>query len=385
MISYVKYDFNDFNRIMGSIREKEPTGSVLVELKSELNSFFKDSVCADVLYTENTDKLFFGMCVMPVIDRDNVYEILQGTDMVRINKYYLELDSKLFLPTLDLTNRELTAILLHEVGHLVKDTVPMDELRKNLDVYLAKEDDNIKISDSIHYRELLVFGIKDTLRKITSLFEREEDEFIADEFVVACGFGNELESAFEKIVKNGFTINKNVTNKFITFAWTLRLYKDVKMRRIPALRSLRRGRELSSSRLEKREIDNAIGRLERIDDDALLETGFNIGGKFSETIRNMKVKGIRSLEEDLYEYSLRSKNTEFQDESLMLIRQINIRIAIIDDYIATEQLEERDKKRWFDLLDKYIKLREEISRKSTYKDRYSRLYIEYPTIGGEKY
>jgi hypothetical protein len=377
MERYIDYDFSEFERIMFNMKIAA-TPSLLVDLKNELNTFFKDSTCKDVIYTNNTDKIFFGMSVMPIVDADKVYDILQSTDQYRVSSYYLELDSKLFKQTLGLSARELVAVLLHEVGHMVKDSTPMTEVRHNIDVYLMKNKETIGISDSVHYKEILAFGIKDALRKVTSLFENRDEELIADEFVVRCGYGADLESAFNKIIKNSYNINKDVDNKIILLSWVLRLYKDVKLRRITAIRAMRKGKDLTPSKLEKKEMDNVIRRLERIDDDALLESVFDdLMGKYRSSIKQMKYKGIRSFDEDLYEFSLRAKNIETQEDAYMLLRQINTRMALIDDYIMTEDLAEDEKKRWFALYDKYQKLREDLSKKAIYQNK-NRLYINYP-------
>ena len=379
---YIDYDFTDIENALFEIKQS-PNSANLNELNREINAFFKDSKCKQVLYTRNTDKMFFGMSVMPVIKADKVYDIIQEDEPVRITEYYLELDSKLFSPTLGLTTREITAVLLHEIGHMVNDTSPVDKLRKELDMYLVKNNETIKTSDSIHYQEILAFGIKDALRKITSLFETDDDEIIADSFVVACGYGPELESAFEKVVKNSYRINKDVSNKFIVLAWVIRLYTDIKLRRIVAIKSLQKGESYTASKLEKREMENVIRRLRRIDDDTLIEAvGFDlVADKVNSTMSRIKYKGIRSFEDDLYDYNLQVKNVQHEDEALELLHKINTRLNIIDDYVTSEKISENERKRWYALINKYNKLREVLSNKSVYRNNYRRLQI----IGAPEY
>ena len=374
---YIDYDFTDIENALFEIKQS-PTAANLNELNRELNAFFKDSKCKQVLYTRNTDKMFFGMAVMPVIKADKVYDIIQEDKPIRIDEYYLELDSKLFSPTLGLSTRELTAVLLHEVGHMVNDTAPVDKVRKELDMYLTKNNETIKISDSVHYQEILAFGVKDALRKVTSIFETGDDELIADSFVVACGYGPELESAFDKIVKNSYRINKDVSNKFIVLAWVIRLYSDVKLRRIVAIKSLQKGESMTASKLEKREMENVVRRLRRLDDDSLLEAASGIEAvksKVSSTMARLKYKGIRSFEDDLYDYNLQVKNVQYEDEALDLLHKINTRLNIIDDYVTSEEISEAERKRWFDLINKYNKLREVLSNKAVYRNNYRRLQI----------
>ena len=383
----LNYDFSEFRNILFDIKMNGATASKLNNLKAELNSFFRDSTCLDVLYTDNTDKLFFGMAVIPKITGDDAIRILQSDEPLRLNQYYLELDSKIFSPTLDMDSNELVAVLLHEVGHVVNDSKPIEQVRVAIDTYLAKNNEHFVITDSIHYRELLAFAIKDTVRKFSSMFEKEkDDELIADEFVTMYGYGQYLETAFDKIVRNSFNINRNVNNKLIVLSWTLRLYKDVKLKRIAALRALNKGKALAASRLEKREIENVMRRLNRIDDEALIESVIdNLKAKYNATIKQIKYKGIRAFEDDLYEYNMRVRNIEDEEDALYILRQINTRLAIIDDYVSTERLEEREQKRWFDLMDKFQKLRDDLSKKAIYKNKTYGIFVQYPDIVPNRY
>ncbi len=373
----IKYDFSEFRKIMFALKSDQ-SPMRLNQLKVELNEFFRDSKCKDVIYTNNTDKLFFGMCVMPIVDGNTAVSILQSDKSERFNAYYLELDSKLFSPLLNLTADELVAILLHEVGHVINTPQPVEEVRNAIDVYLAKNKESLVISDSIHYREILAYGIKNSIRKLTSLFEYGNEEIIADEFVVMCGYGPQLESAYSKIVKNTGRINRDVSNKFIVLQWTLRLYKNVKFERIGALKMLNKGKSITASKLEIREMENVIRRLNKIDDDALLEAAVLEFKGVNEIVRGMKVKGMRNLADELYEYNMRIRNIDDEDTAMLLLRQINLRISIIDDYIATEKLSQDEIERWSTLRDKYNLLREDLGKKKLYNKKFYGLWVEYP-------
>ena len=58
------------------------SSSRLNELKNELNKFFTGAKCREVLYTNNTDKLFFGMRVYPAIQGNTVMDILNNNKAV---------------------------------------------------------------------------------------------------------------------------------------------------------------------------------------------------------------------------------------------------------------------------------------------------------------
>ena len=89
---------------------------------------------------------------------------------------------------------------------------------------------------------------------------------------------------------------------------------------------------------------------------------------------------MRSLEDDLYEYSLRVKNVDEQDEALMILRQLNLKISMIDDYIVTEHLTESERERWENLMRKYQMVRDELSKKATYSEKYYGLFVQTPVI-----
>ena len=381
MRPYINYDFSEFNNIMFFL-QTEPTMNSLNALRNELNSFFTDSKCREVLYTNNTDKPFFGINVMPNINGDMATTILQSDEPIRVTEYYVELDSKLFNPILDLSVKELIALLIREVGHVVKDSYPIEEVRRNIDTYLMENNESLKISDSIHYKEILAFGIKDTIRKVTSVFGTNEPTIIADEFTTSFGFGEHLESAFGKIYNSNLNLNRELSNKMVVLIWTLRLYKDVKLKRIASIRTLKKGVFLTASKLEHREYTNLIRRLERIDDEALLEAGAldSLKDKFNATLKQIKYKGIRSLEDDLYEYTMRVRNVTDEEEALYLLRQINTRLAIMDEYVSTEKLSEAERQRWFNTMEKFSKLRDELSTKTVYRTRDFNIVVSYPEI-----
>lgn len=376
----INYDFEELERAVEELKRNPASHVTLNKLRTELNRLFKDSFCKEIIYTRNTDKLFFGMCVIPYINSDMTEKILGTDEKIRLNEYFVEIDSKL-LTSLSLTTRELTAILLHEIGHIVNDTNPVDEARNIIDLYLAKNNEHLILSDATQYREILAFALKDTIRKITTLFEKDEEEILADRFVHECGYGIDLENALSKILNNTRRLNKGVSNKLIVLQWTLRLYKDVKHNRIPALHTLRKSKKVEPTTLLKREIDAISRRLEEIDDDFIIgeASGPNISGIFSKVYKKFKYNGIKMFEEDFYELALLVKNTDEKEEAIDLMRKINTRISVIDEYLREEDLEDSEREKWVNLLTKYEQLRKDLSKKNTY-EKYLGLFAPTPVI-----
>lgn len=376
---YIDYDFSNFERIMSLIKQSR-SGKYLNELKEELNKFFKDSTCNIVLYTENYDKLFFGMCVIPNLNSKIINSILKESNPIsdRISSYILEIDSKLL--DLGLTAKELVAVLLHEVGHLVNNSEPLREVQNYYNMYMTKNNLTINFTYLNKHSELFEYAIQDAIRNMTSLFKKTNEEIIADEFSVYCGYGKELESAYKKIISKAITINSSVPNKLVTLQWVLRIYSQLGVQRLYAIKTLNRCIQLSGSKIEKDRMSRLALSLNKIKPNHIIEESVNLFKKTNEIYKNVLQKDIKKLEDDLYEYSLRVKNVDEHEEALTLMRQINSRLNILEDHVGSGNLNSNEKERWYDLINKYRTLREELSNKTTYDDKYYGLFVQLPNI-----
>ena len=405
----IKYDFTGMlDACQDVINDPERT-SVYQNLKRELNRFFRDSKCEDIIYTRN-DSLFFGMCVYPVVDKDMVKLILQDDGKVRFQKYVIEIDSKIFNPLLGVTTDEFLAMLLHEVGHIINDPTPVEQVRDAINVSLAKENTTLSIIDSVQYYQIMAYGIKTAVRRMNSMFFIYKDgEVLADEFVMMCGYQESLNSVFRKLCKNGMKVNDDV-NKLAALTWTLNLYKNVELRRIPALKLLRRASSLTSSKLDKKEYEIVANALKSIDTSAVHEaakpfkdcdfyfvyvheSGASTTGlkkkdtKYAVLRKKVTSNKLRDFESDIYEYTLRSRHVSTEEDALYLMRQINLRITAIEDALNKERFDEYERQRWFELHDKYCALRQNMAENIKYRYDYSGsvITVQYPDIVENRY
>lgn len=355
-----------------------PTNDRLMNLRNVLNNLFKGTNCSGLIYTKNTDKPLFGMCVMPVINETDVKKMILENDFSTLKQnYFLEFDSKLF--EIGLTTRELVAVVLHEIGHIILDIdKAVDEVTKSFYMYLQKNMETIDMERFIKYADLLAFGFRDAIRKINNIFSDEETN--ADSYAVALGYGQELISALKKITDRCTLLNKDLDNKLLVLQWTLRLYKNMKLRRIPALRTLEKTYQMTGSELEKREINKCMNALKQYEYDAIDESAVIEEKAKLSIFRRFKYKGMRGIEDDLYGLTLRVKSVDEQDEALMILREINSKLAVLDDYISSEDLDQNDLERWNAVRKKYLMLREELSKKTTYDDKYYGLFIKTPVV-----
>ena len=375
----------------------------LESLRKELNKFFKDSNCKEILFTRS-DSLFFGMCVYPIITKELCVEILQDEKPVRFDQYAIEIDSKILHPSLDITPREMVAMILHEVGHIVNDPNPVNEVRKAIALQLTKSGDSLNIPKTAQYYTIISYGIKDTIRRLTSMFFiYKNGEVLADEFVHMCGFGDNLNNIFDKICKSGMKINEPTANKLVSLTWTLSVYKQVKLKRIPALKLLNKMKSITGSLLEKREMEIVENAIKTIDDaniqeccDITNKDNYYIftedkkeikQSKYAELRKAATLKNIKKFEQDVYEYKMRIRHIADEDDAYYLMRMINTRISVLEDFLEHERLSESEHKRWWKLLDQYYSLRDELSNKTTYRYDFSQslISVNYPQIKPERY
>jgi hypothetical protein len=239
----------------------------------------------------------------------------------------------------------------------------------------------------VHYREILSFGFRDALRKCVSIFELgkykvHEDtfaEFFTDSDV---DYVQDIITSLDKINRVGWNFNKEVNTRFISLSWVMRVYKDVLGNRIPALKTLERMQELSPSQIERKELDNFARRLNRIDDDMLLEsmTGQPMAEPLLEELRDEfrvrpgevvtsnYVDSLDFLKNDLVGIALRQDalNANEPDAIPDLLHSINNRLMMIQDYAEGNEENPDAFKQWNKMFEELQRRRNQIARKEFY-------------------
>lgn len=375
------YDFNDLLTIIDSLKQ-DADPDVLRNFAYELNMFFRDVKCEGVLYTNNTDLDFFGVYVQPVLKEKDIYPLLVSDYTTTIEKYYVELDSKLFNPVLGLTNREILAIILHDIGSMINSSGPIDRAVKEIDLYLDTTNDVLRTTDNVNYVAILTFGLKDLLHKLTSIFTADLTSNVAiDDFIMSCGFINELNSAISKLKKFGYlNMFSEGGSPSTIIAWTIRIYNDIKGQRIRTIRLLRKAASYTPVRLVKREMNHMITALSRIDDSSILESVFDdVKLKYQSMTKKFTMSSIKDIEEDYYDYAVTLQNVNDEADALLLLHKINSRMSVIDGVLNDDnpQITDRERKAFVDLYQRYNQLRNDVVAKKVYKRNYRRIYVNY--------
>lgn len=363
------------------LRDFSVTQEDLIAVKDILNLIFRpDADCAGFVYTVNTDKLPFGCVVMPTLRGIDVNDYFVVGNDSRLSEYMVELDSKLF--DYGLTNEEVAQVMLFNIYHMVKDFTPLRNVRMAIDDFLTKSATQLIIKDSVQYKEILKLGLVDALVNVSSCLSLPSD-VVSDPFLESLGL-EDFDKALDKLYKEIPGCENEVSRapKLNMLEWALRLYYDVEKERIPALHLLEKAKSLTASTLYITKFSNTINALNRIDTDMVVneavQTFFNEAKRKGGLLASLKYSGLRDIENDLYEFQIRAKNAETESEVMYALKQINARLAILDNYIR-ENPDDPEIDRWVAVKLQYMDIRDTLAKKRLHKRNYG-IFVDYDAL-----
>lgn len=391
MIPNLTYIMKCISDLYESKNETYPTHSdnkSLIYLRDELNKAFPDFECKEVIYTDNFDKNFFGIFVCPVMESLTLTDKLMaglsscGTtefEPFKANAYTLEIDGKL-IRNFNLTYSQIIALIFQEICAM-NSSDPYVRLRNAIDNYICLNNAHINTETIKSWNEIFNMVAKITLHNITSLFTRFEflpfdnmSDVVRDELY------NEFSEAWKILSSSGKmeTVNTNT----VLLSWYFQHYEDFdNSRDVEFL--FRSAMKFESSATIKKLIKISLLSLtqyfvngeRRYFNDVINESSRKKG-----LIYQMKRNGLKSIEEDLFEYNMRLRNVETQDDAILLMRQINSRMSILEEYLEEEDMDEKDRARWETCYKKYLELREALSKKTVYNKKMYGLFVDYNAL-----
>ena len=363
-----------------------PNMTNLADLRTIINSIFDENKCLDVLYTLNTDKQFFGIRINPAMSASDATVILSTDEKVRLVNYQIEFDSKLF--DIGLSGDELVAITIYEIASMMDNTEIFDNLRALIDCNVVTNDDVISIRDSVNYAQLIIFAIKDTMYKLSSMiFKDEPEDLLTNPATAATETGESLLSAREKIISSISGLGDTFrTPKPVILEWMFLMYRDMKINSGIISDTLNDAKAFTASRLEIAEIDKTLDAVNRIDNSIIESKNIDLNHFFEKKhlsslneislFRSLKKNGLRGIENELYEYTMRVKNCTDADDAYLVMRGINNRLGVLEDYIYSEQLSDSDRRHWEEVAQAYRDLRVILSKKKLEGKQYG-LFFDY--------
>ena len=416
MAKYLHYNFSTWLEVIDDMiteynRHCKISNKTLIALKREVNKFFTNSECIGLLFTEN-DSLFFGMCVHPELEPTFIRNVIENRDEnLRIDKYRIEIDSKIFSSILDITKEEILAMMLHEIGHIVNDTTICEEMKDAVNVYAAKNHISVKLPEQHKEFSLAVailrYGFNASIRKMKSMFcIYKNGEVLADHFVYEYGYLDALQSIFKKVTKNGLNINNTVPNKLVALTWSMRLITDIAFKRNTAVHTLMDAYRITQSKLEKISIKAAMDKLKAystnddanivniyeyynldtdidpIDEQEIIEESKEAEKKREKRRREAILKGVEPFEEDYYEFVMEARSLVNKNDALYVLRQVNHHISVLEDVIQSVELKQSERDKYLKLLEQYRELRFDLAHNSKFKYDFtgSVITISYPEL-----
>ena len=361
------------------LRDFSHTQEDLIAVKDALNSIFlSDARCENFIYTINTDKIPFGCIVMPKLTPEMITNMFVTGDSVRFDKYEIEIDSKMF--DYGLSDECVAAVMLYNIYHLISDFTPGNNVREMIDAWLTNRGTNIIVRESIQFQAILSFGLYDSLNQITSCLYLP-DGIINDPYLDSMGLGDYFEEAIDKLYKEIPGCENEVTRipKLTMLDWCLRLYTDVDKERVPALHLLDKAKKLTASVLYINRMNAVINALNRIDTSLYAESTLLTEGKGG-FFAALKYSGLRDIENDIYEFVIRARNAETEEEVFYALKQINARLALLDDYIRENKDSDPDINRWINLKMQYMDIRDRLAKQKVYKNKNYGIFIDYNAI-----
>ena len=364
----------------------------LRSLKYYLNSFFGDQCkCNDVIYTRNTDKDIFGIMITPYAFDSKQY-LYDADDRINIYGYRLELDSKLFDSVILSCNsfdtcKVILSMILHDINKFTSVSC-LENVYSIIDSLVVKSNSNIRIEELVSHPHMFGFVTSQTLRTSTSVMCANPNDILTDDFIQGYGLIDELNEGLRCVnTYRAFPqIQRYPNSHYLTAQWYVDVINNADPDDFYVKRLIEKMYRITSSELVKCQLNSALKEITPTD--SLRETAntYIVEENIKETKRRMGIfaqirrNGLRSIEEDLYEYTVRVKNIESEEDAVLLMRQLNSRIEILDDYIMTEKLSDSERKRWDGVLEKYMKLRETLSKKAVYKQKMYGLFVDYNAL-----
>ena len=168
----------------------------------------------------NGSESVFGMSVYPeesTIDKiiDSIVNEQPSSvieELWRKNLYWtIEIDSKILTGDDDCTPRECTALLLHELGHVIDNNAIPSRIARVMKFEFAKMSSDLKaVFKSDKFKKLLSLAILDGCSSATDKDDLRR-EMTADKFAQKMGYGPELSSVLRKfIAKNNVMADKSM-------------------------------------------------------------------------------------------------------------------------------------------------------------------------------
>ena len=391
-----------------NIQQEKDVSKNIRLIESSIKREFDISIQMNII--ENK-KQFFGMCVYPCPEEINkLTNLLLQTNVsissvekvhrefVANGTHIVEVDSILLYDhNINASAGEITAILLHEIGHILTSNSMVCRFER------AKEYMTIKsrgINKLVRGTEFVksVFNIA-TLQIFSNHFNAQlAKERKADELAFKCGYGEELANILGKLIANGQGERVKRSEKDmdkdieITIDWLIVNVKELKFRKDRLHKSIKMLKLNTPSVYLRDQLDKIHSSVFKNDEKEMVEKAAVINEAF--LLSNLsnkskapsgaldihgKVVKLRPRDLDIYHAELERVNTV--DDKIFLLERLYDLLEIAEFAKQTIKTDPRRVMQSEQTIDLYISqlhtLIAEVNSRKTTKTKYG-LYIKYP-------
>jgi len=239
--------------IVGNMQKNEINRATmfLENVRRQLNREF-NADCVEIRICNNTGKGFFGAAIYPTIDE--VDKMAQGVitavsedgkvTFKNCTKFIIELDSKLVYD-MGATPREIVAVILHELGHVVYNKQALISTCTRIATTLIGEVASIgalalKVLSPLKFLlyQAIIIGFSSVFEFRNGL----KDEEMADSLAVRYGYGADLFSVLQKMTDLGMSkksVNDKKKEQDLVCKWSVGNLINFKMRKAKIERELK--------------------------------------------------------------------------------------------------------------------------------------------------
>lgn len=366
-------------------------------IRIELNKIFPDFTCIRVVYTPNYDKQFFGVHISPIFESNFIRSLFAGLYPNTVSgnienfepfkpssKYELEIDGKILSSNV-LTPMQLWALIFNEIS-MYNCTKPINQLRAMIDTYITKDETHIEMDQIYVSNETFLLVSDITLHNLCSAFARYGENVSEPlQLTVEEGLGDFYRSAINILKENVEWQQPLADTTALMLCWYFKQYDWIHDNR--TLEYIFRDTiRMEASKLVREAINRALCQNVQVipQDKKYYNKSIQESARRKGLMWQMKRNGIKSIEEDLYEYTMKIRNIETEDDAIILMRQINSRMSILEDYLREEDIDDVDRKRWETCYSQYVQLRSELSKKTVYKQKQMGLWMDYNYLSDDK-
>lgn len=348
---------NAFTRLKANDNDTAALRNIADALASVMNRTFS----VTTIHPTNKSQECMVMSVYPdesVLDRLVEAIVTEQKDAIiakiwnDTTKWNIEIDTRILTSDANLTEKELTALILHEVGHIVySNTIPMRIAKIIRLEFVSTSIVNKELLKDTFFSKLLYIPLINACaanRHKASI----KTEMNADKYVMQCGYGKDLASAIDKIIilagtdihpdkemkeLAGFSVdsiinlqkrqNNLVKRNMLTLAMATpsRFAKGVIDKISTGLSGNKDPRGAVTEAVREQYISDKIDSITKklYDSDVFTESIFN---------RVHKMKRIDPADIDYI--GLEVNNIKTNDDKMMIVSYIYNKMDIIDYYIA---------------------------------------------------